>query len=219
MAGMKIGKSVYKVGEYKKIVDDEVIKDLAEDEKVIITHWMKQEVEYPTEDDFTIELAETKKRWANQGVFYAIEAWKKNKDVKDDVRLFSARPKDDGKALYAWATKNKIPVSGKNLGALKGGGDTDAPLKGHFGDKAHTLKHWKQKSSSGSVCLITIVLNKDGVSALKGVSKVEKKGGEGYDSENFGLKQESEFVSVAITNSSGVWNKLKKWIARVEFEA
>jgi hypothetical protein len=113
-----------------------------------------------------------------------------------------------------WALQNNIPIEGfethKRFRFLKpGDAKIDAPFKGHFGDRSHTVKHMRQKQDS---FLISIVLNASGSRALTELKKDSEnitKSAEGYERGALGMKSEADFVSVAIGASTETWDYLK----------
>ncbi|MGB8192725.1 MAG: hypothetical protein WCF67_12435 [Chitinophagaceae bacterium] len=222
---MLIGKSKYKLGNYN--IPRANGQAFTEDEKLIITHWMTQEIEFQTLAEFENELATLKPNWEKQKVFYQTDTAMGNtpQHANSTVRMYSARTLAVIDELYLWATANDIDTEGfadpahDYLAARNPNRQhLDAPFKAHFGDRAHTIKHWHQKQSAGGgVGLISIDLNPSGVTAIQKekADKNIKKGGEGYQAGKIGLKSEKNFYSAAIGDKKDTWDKLKSQIQKI----
>lgn len=175
-------------------------------------------------DDFIKEMNVMRRDWGAQKLFYdkPRSLTEKPGDVEGQeadrtITLYSARGSEKVQRILWWALQNNIPIEGfehqRRFRLLRPGDPTiDAPFKGHFGDRSHTVKHLRQKQDS---VLISIVLNASGTKALRDLKKDEAnitKSAEGYERGAFGLKSEADFVSVALGASSDTWDYLKNKI-------
>ncbi|MDR7334599.1 DUF4157 domain-containing protein [Roseateles asaccharophilus] len=204
--------------------------DLSEAQVTIYDTLAGQEVEFDSLDECLRELNQTLADWGGQKFFYETPlkglkgetTVKKRNDVAGqnpgtDIKLYSARGADDVQALYDWATLNNIPTL-NFTGFVQVGAAVEAPLKGHFGDRAHTVKHYRQKRASGAR-LICLHLNAAGSKEVRDVRDSPNfisKGGEGKSVGGFGLKSETGYVSVALGKAKATWDHLKGKIATVE---
>ena len=177
-------------------------------------------------DDFIKEMNIMRRDWGSQKLFYekpesltAVLGDVEGQEANRTITLYSARGSEKVQRLLWWAFQNHIPVEGfeeegdfELLTARQA--TIDAPFKGHFGDRSHTVKHMRQKGGR----LISIVLNASGSKALRDVKKDPeslKKGAEGYKRGGFGLKTEADFVSVAIGVNAETWDWLKDKILKI----
>lgn len=217
--GLKIAKVEYGPGSYKTIEQNLKIT-LTEAQKPIIDYWAGGDTTFDNAQDFKDALAYLITCWDKQKLFYGksnFDEWKRTASVATAPTLYSGRPLAAGTALFHWATAKGIPVTveGRDVFTTSADPGSTAPFKGHFGDRVQTLKHLKQKQSSGGdVCLVMIQLNKNGVSTLKAVSKIAD-GGEGYAKGGFGLKHEKGSVSVGISDAKETWDFLADKIAKI----
>ena len=177
-------------------------------------------------DDFIKEMNIMRRDWGAQKLFYekpesltAKVGDVEGQEANRVITLYSARGSEKVQRLLWWAFQNNIPVEGfedeGDFELLKSRQEKiDAPFKGHFGDRSHTVKHMRQKGGR----LISIVLNPAGSKALRDVMKDPaslRKGAEGYKRGGFGLKTEADFVSVAIGVNAETWNYLKDKIQKI----
>ena len=223
---MKIGKDSYKLGDTIKL-GNAIGQALTEDEKLVVSHWMKQEVEFKNQTEFLNELAALLPNWEKQKVFYPTETGVTTaQDPNSRVRLYSARSLDAIDNLYLWAKSNAITHVGFNAYVTArnpAGAAPRAPMKAHFGDRAHTMKHWNQKKSGGGhVGLVSIDLNTTGAAAInkrKTDEKISTGHGEGFVTGEIGLKHEKNFYSAAIGESSETWDALLNQIDQIELHS
>jgi hypothetical protein len=172
-------------------------------------------------DDFIKEMNIMRRDWGAQKLFYEKPGSLTEKvgDVQGQeanrtITLYSARGSEKVQRILWWALQNNVPIEGfdrqRSFRFLKPGDpQIDAPFKGHFGDRSHTVKHMRQKKDS---FLISIVLNSAGTNALRELKKERTnitKSAEGYERGAFGMKSEADFVSVALGASADTWNYLK----------
>ncbi len=232
---MKIGGVLYTRGATVQFADDylaekkrtldaaEILSVFGTDEKgfnVLFNVLATGTADFANLDDFIKEMNIARRDWGAQKLFYekpgSLTAKVSDVTGQEDNRtitLYSARGSEKVQRLLWWAFQNNIPVQG-----FEDEGDfdlltarqapIDAPFKGHFADRSHTVKHMRQKGGR----LISIVLNASGSKALRDVKKDPeslKKGQEGYKRGAFGLKTEADFISVAIGVSSDTWDWLK----------
>lgn len=225
---MEIGSAKYTLGQYSKLAGDIDDKDeFNDDEKLILTHWMKQEVKFENMDEFSEELNILLRNWEKQKVFYPTTSSMQDTEQDEDstVRMYSSRTLEGIDKLFLWARVNGIKRVGFSnyMSIRRVRGDVEGtPFKGHFGDRAHTIKHWNQKKNSGDgVGLISIDLNTSGVTAIESEKSQGKiaKGGEGYQKGKIGLKNEKNFYSAAIGANVETWNKLKTQIQQIELHS
>jgi hypothetical protein len=216
---LKVGKKEYGPGSYKAIEKDLKIT-LAEEEKPIVDYWAGGDTTFDDAQDVKDALKYLTGCWDKQKLFYGksnFDEWKGTASVATAPTLYSGRPLAAGIALYHWAKAKGIPVTVEGRDPFSTSADPGiaAPFKGHFGDRVQTLKHLKQKQSSGGdVCLVMIQLNKNGVAALKAVSKIAD-GGEGYTKGSFGFKHEKGSVSVGISDAKETWDFVATRIAKI----
>jgi hypothetical protein len=178
-------------------------------------------------DEFIKEMNIMRRDWGAQKLFYekpesltAVLGDVEGQEANRAITLYSARGSEKVQRLLWWAFQNNIPVEGiEDEGAFKllksGQEKIDAPFKGHFGDRSHTVKHMRQKKDS---FLISIVLNSAGSRALRELKKDPAniaKGSEGYERGGFGLKTEADFVSVALGVNTETWTYLKDKIQKI----
>jgi len=232
---MKIGGVLYTRGATVQFADDylaekkrtldaaEILSVFGTDENgfnVLFNVLATGTADFANLDDFIKEMNIARRDWGAQKLFYekpgSLTAKVSDVTGQEDNRtitLYSARGSEKVQRLLWWAFQNNIPVQG-----FEDEGDFDlltarqasieAPFKGHFADRSHTVKHMRQKGGR----LISIVLNASGSKALRDVKKDPeslKKGQEGYKRGAFGLKTEADFISVAIGVSSDTWDWLK----------
>jgi hypothetical protein len=177
-------------------------------------------------DDFIKEMNIMRRDWGAQKLFYEKPGSLteelgdvQGQEANRTITLYSARGKEKVQRILWWALQNNIPVEGFDRQRdfrflMPGDARIDAPFKGHFGDRSHTVKHIRQKSGY----LISIVLNPAGSKALTDLKDDPaslKKGAEGYKRGAFGLKTEADFVSVAIGESADTWDYLKDRIQKI----
>ena len=177
-------------------------------------------------DDFIKEMNIMRRDWGAQKLFYEKPGSLteelgdvRGQEANRTITLYSARGKEKVQRLLWWAFENNIPIEGferqRDFQFLKPGDvNVDAPFKGHFGDRSHTVKHMRQKSGY----LISIVLNSGGTKALKDLKKDPAnitKSAEGYERGAFGMKSEADFVSVALGGNADTWNYLKDKIQKI----
>lgn len=188
-----------------------------------------QDVEFEGVDEFIGELAILLRDWGGQKFFYEIPQKGINSDrtIKtlrdlagqaDDthIRLYSARKATDVQNLFNWASTSNVAMTG--FDGFAASASEDAPFKGHFGDRAHTVKHYNQKKGQGAR-LICLHLNASGSQEVRTVRNDPSfiaKGGEGSSAGGFGLKSENNYVSVALGKSRATWDHMKDKISRVE---
>ena len=131
--------------------------------------------------------------------------------------------------VYTWARQNGITTAGFENYTKPQPADTavEAPCHGHFADRAHTLKYARQKAQQGSGGLLCLQLKPDASEDLQKLveTKPEKVAGagEGYDqgkgeNKTFGMKHETDFISVAVSNNKDDWNFLRTRVQKVTLE-
>jgi hypothetical protein len=216
---LKVAAKKYEVGSTPK-AKNPLGRDFTEEEKDIFNAWASCDVEFDTKDDFSKALTKAGgDEWASQKVFFSAKYLKgKEKEgeyAADSVKLYSARVEDDAKALYSWAKAKGVTLSGKKLDPVVTP-TPDAPFKGHLGDRAHTIKHWRQKTSGGKNAYVLVLkLKKAGVTAML-AAPLASNGGEGYVDGKLGLKKEQNAFSVAISNNKTTWDYLKGILDSIE---
>lgn len=201
---LTVGKTDYSLGDYKKIAKD-LGRELTDTEKSVLTGWTNGNVQFADQKEFDVELTRAGGDWDSQKVFYSADNLKNT--TATSLKLYSARSEEDASALYAWAKTNGITLSGKAFAMPKE--VPTAPFAGHFGDRAHTIKHWRQKTSGGKkACLLIIKISEAGVKDMKAATP--SKGGEGKSKGGFGLKYEKGALSVAVGANNETWEWFKK---------
>jgi hypothetical protein len=218
---MWIGSTKYKLGSFKKVEDD-TGSPLNTDQRLIVSHWMKQEIEFKDNAEFAAELATLLLNWEKQKVFYpTTTAVTTAQSADSTVKMYSSRSFGDIKQLYLWANGKVTLVGFEEFVAAQNptGEAPGAPFKAHFGDRAHTIKHWNQKKTAGTgVGLISIDMKPAGVTAIQ-KEKTEgriAKGGEGYVAGKVGLKHEKNFYSAAIGDKKETWDAIAPNIQQIE---
>ena len=229
-------KNIYKPGDrprflldYKRAKDNRSIDYAAlgtneKSFKYVFDVLAEQEVEFADVDEFINEITSLIQGWGGQKFFY--EKPKKGiVEVLPDmtgqlenrtIKLYSARSADMVQNLFIWATQQGVPLEGfdSNFQVPEGQGPVTAPMKGHFGDRSHTVKHHRQKAAQGAR-LISINLTEEGSEALRKRKENPEHvalEGEGYEAGQFGIKTEKTYVSVALSDAGATWEYLKPFI-------
>lgn len=210
-----------------------------------------QSVEFKSTEEFMGHLNKLVTDWGGQKFFYETPQHAKGgkKEIKEraplagqsadtNIKLYSARGAADVQSLFNWASANSIPTEG--FDDYEAGDALDAPMKGHFGDRIHTIKHLRQKGGAESkqerrddapeaeaeedtpaagaqvICLHLNAAGTREVKAVRNDPNFIKAGGEGASAGGFGLKSENNFISVALGKSKATWDHMKGRIALIQ---
>ncbi|MHC1755860.1 MAG: DUF4157 domain-containing protein [Methanosarcina sp.] len=133
---MKIGEDKYDPG--STITLSKHFPDgLTEDDRLIIDHWIKQDVEFANMTEFKEELTHAVQHWNKQSIFYPrkeikapqkgkkapqngkkAQQYEKHREIEkekqstDPLCLYSARKYEEAHKLYLWARSNRIDNEG-----------------------------------------------------------------------------------------------------------
>jgi len=119
-----------------------------EDFNLLFNFLAAANADYPDLKDFLKELAILRTTWGGQKFFYEkpdgknklVEQAAVEGQVGQDIRLYSARGLADIQKLKVWADRAPmVPTTGFGGIVTVGIDDKQAPFKGHFADRAHTV--------------------------------------------------------------------------------